>query len=69
MQFVLDYIQHAASLDTFKKQVRKLTFDKCPCKMFKRYIQEIRYLDEETCIKHLGISTVYFQLTILSTPL
>ena len=43
--FVLYEMKNSASLDTFIKKVKKRTFDKCPCKICKRYNQGIGYLD------------------------
>ena len=38
-------IKKAKTLDLFKKEVKKLTFDSCPCKLCKEYIQGIGFLD------------------------
>ena len=43
--FVLEDMKNAKSLDLFKTQVKCLTFDKCPCKVCKQYVQSIGYLD------------------------
>ena len=39
--FVPEEMKNTASLDTFKKQVKKLAFDEFPCKNCKKYIQVI----------------------------
>ena len=38
-------IKKAKTLDLFKKEVKKLTFDSCPCKLCKEYIQGIGFLN------------------------
>ena len=43
--FVPEDMKNAKSLDIFKTQVKCLTFDKCPCKICKQYVQGIGYLD------------------------
>ena len=43
--FVPEDVKNAESLDIFKTQVKCLTFDKCPCKICKQYVQGIGYLD------------------------
>ena len=43
--FVPEDMKNAKSLDVFKTQVKCLTFDKCPCKICKQYVQGIGYLD------------------------
>ena len=43
--FVLEEIKSATSFDAFKKQVKQLAFDKCPCIICKKYIQVVGYLD------------------------
>ena len=42
---VPDIMKKAKTLDLFKKEVKKLTFDNCPCKLCKEYIQGIGFLD------------------------
>ena len=38
-------MKNAKSIEIFKEQVKKLDFDKCPCKICKEYVQGVGYID------------------------
>ena len=44
-------IKKTKTLDLFKEEVKKLTFDNCPCKLCKEYIRGIGFLDQELRIR------------------
>ena len=44
-EFVPENMKNIKSLDIFKQEIKKLTFDKCPCKTCKEYVQGIGYIN------------------------